>query len=78
MKELVQKTKGYSGADILGLVREAVLITLKENKMKPGEVQSRHFEKAMEKTLPSLSQETEESYEGFRRKLSQVKLSYVG
>ena len=78
LKELVQKTKGYSGADILGLVREAVLITLKENKMKPGEVQSKHFEKAMEKPLPSLSQETEESYEGFRRKLSQVKLSYVG
>jgi transitional endoplasmic reticulum ATPase len=78
VKELIQQTKGYSGADIQGLVREAVLIALKESKMKATEVQKKHFEKAMEKILPSLSDEAEQSYSDFRKKMTEVKLSYVG
>jgi len=78
LKEIIQQTKGYSGADILGLVREAALMSLKESKMKPGEVSKKHFETAMQKILPSLSEQTEENYEQFRKKLTEVKLSYVG
>ncbi|MDO8648055.1 MAG: AAA family ATPase, partial [Candidatus Diapherotrites archaeon] len=78
LKEILQKTKGYTGADIQGLVREAVLMTLKESKMKPADVQNKHFEQAMEKILPSLTEETEDNYAQFRKKMTEVKLSYVG
>jgi len=78
LAEIIEKTKGYSGADIQGLVREAVLAALKESNMKPSEVQKKHFEKAMEKVLPSLTEETETSYADFRKKMTEVKLSYVG
>ncbi|MFH0714136.1 MAG: AAA family ATPase [Candidatus Diapherotrites archaeon] len=78
IKELAERTEGFSGADIQGLVREAALAVLSENKMKEGDVQWKHFEEAFNKVLPSIPKETNESYEDFRKKLANVKLSYVG
>ena len=78
MAELVRETAGYSGADIEGLVREAALIALEENKMKPTDITKKHFTAAMQKVLPSLPEEVESSYAEFRKKLSRVHLSYVG
>lgn len=71
------KTEGFSGADLEGLVREAALMTLSENQMKPGTVTLKHLEKAFNKVKPSLPKDTNESYEEFKSKTLQ-KLSYVG
>ncbi|MBN2067426.1 MAG: AAA family ATPase [Candidatus Diapherotrites archaeon] len=75
---LAKKTAGFSGADIEGLIREAALIALKENKMKPVPIESKHFEAALAKTKPSISQKVEEHYEEFEEHHSEFKPSYVG
>lgn len=55
IKDLAKKTKGYSGADIEGICREAAMIALRED-MKAKEVATEHFEAAMKKTKPSVSE----------------------
>ncbi len=75
---LAKETTGYSGADIEGLIREAALIALHENQLKAVDLNKKHFQKAMNKILPSLSEEVEQNYEEFRKKMSNVKLAYVG
>lgn len=77
IKELAEKTEGYSGADIQGLIREAVLQALKESKMNQTKVQWKHFEEAMRKVFPSIEKETNENYEEFKKRLATAKLSYV-
>ncbi|AGK61426.1 AAA family ATPase, CDC48 subfamily [Archaeoglobus sulfaticallidus PM70-1] len=72
--ELAEKTEGYSGADIEALCREAGMLALRE-KLKAGlskeeiskvakeiKVTRKHFEKAMEKIKPSLTNEDLERY----------------
>ncbi|MBU0662042.1 MAG: CDC48 family AAA ATPase [Candidatus Diapherotrites archaeon] len=75
--KFAKKMEGYSGADIEGVIREAALISLEENGMKTGKVTAKHFDLAMEKIPPSISEETKEGYEEFRKQQSAVKLSYV-
>ncbi|MFH1256947.1 MAG: AAA family ATPase [Candidatus Diapherotrites archaeon] len=79
LKELARKTEGYSGADIEGLVREAVLIALAENKLKPTKVSKEHFDEAMKKVLPSISKDVTDAYEQFHSSAHQqpFKPSYV-
>lgn len=77
LKVLAEKTKGYSGADIAGLVREAVVVALKENKMKPKPVSMKNFETALKKILPSISTESAEAYKDFREEISKFRPSYV-
>jgi transitional endoplasmic reticulum ATPase len=77
LDELVKKTAGFSGADIEGLVREAVLISLKENKMQSRPVKLEHFLKALKKIRPSISKETIEAYEEFSAHYSTFKPSYA-
>ncbi|RLG70230.1 MAG: hypothetical protein DRO04_02145, partial [Candidatus Iainarchaeum archaeon] len=57
----------YSGADIAGVVREAALIALKENNMKPCKVEMKHLLKALEKIGPSLTPGIIESYKEFKK-----------
>ena len=78
IEELAEKTEGYSGADLEGLVREAALIALKESGMKVEKVEKKHFAQAMLKILPSISKETTEAYDEFRTTYSTYKPSYVG
>ncbi|MBI2529919.1 MAG: CDC48 family AAA ATPase [Candidatus Diapherotrites archaeon] len=78
LEELAEKTEGYSGADLEGLVREAALIALKESGMKVEKVDKKHFAQAMQKILPSISKETTEAYDEFRNSYSTYKPSYVG
>ena len=78
IEELAEKTEGYSGADLEGLVREAALIALKESNMKPDKIDKKHFLQAMQKILPSISKETTEAYDEFRTTYSTYKPSYVG
>ncbi len=77
LEELAEKTEGYTGADIEGLVREAAMIALKENKMKRTKVLNRHFKEAMKKIKPSVSREVKDGYEEFKRKYDSEH-GYVG
>jgi len=61
LKEISEKTEGYTGADIESLVREAAMLALRENK-DAEIVQKKHFEKAMEKVLPSVSRSDQDRY----------------
>ncbi|MBU2100344.1 CDC48 family AAA ATPase [Candidatus Micrarchaeota archaeon] len=77
LEELAKKSEGFSGADIEGLVREAALISLKENKMEAKPLKQKHFDEALKKIRPSISKETIEAYEEFSQHYSVFKPSYV-
>ena len=77
----VQRCRGYSGADIAALVREASMEALREdaasaststsgNKCKVL-VSSHHFEAAMEKVVPSVSPADEAAYASLKQRLRQ-------
>ncbi len=78
LDELARKTEGFSGADIEGLVREAALISLKENKMQAKPLQAKYFDLALKKIHASISKETMEAYKEFSEHYSVFKPSYVG
>jgi len=54
LNELAKKTHGYSGADIEAVCREAAMIALRED-IKSKKVSREHFEKALKKISPSIS-----------------------
>jgi len=54
LKDLAKITKGYSGADIEGVCREAGMIALRED-LKSSKVTAQHFTKALEEIKPSVS-----------------------
>ncbi len=61
LEEIARKTEGYSGADLEALVREAVMIALRE-KFETRPVEMRHFLRALEVVKPSLTSEINEKY----------------
>jgi transitional endoplasmic reticulum ATPase len=67
--ELSRKTEGYSGADLEALVREAVMLALRED-IKPRPIEFKYFIKAMEYVKPSLTRERLESYEKIQEELT--------
>jgi transitional endoplasmic reticulum ATPase len=78
LRELAAKTKGFSGADLEGLVREAALLVLQENKMKPAPVAMKHFEAILEKMNPTIDDTSEKAYSEFKEKALDFRPSYVG
>ena len=78
LKELAKKTKGFSGADIEGLVREAALTVLSENKMKPAPIMMKHFDEVLAKSKPSIDDESERAYSEFKDKALDFRPTYVG
>ncbi|MAG21896.1 MAG: AAA family ATPase [Candidatus Diapherotrites archaeon] len=78
LDEIAKRTDGFSGADLEGLVREAALLTLKENNLKPSPILKKHFEAVMVKRKPSVSDESEEAYDEFQENYSTYKPTYVG
>jgi transitional endoplasmic reticulum ATPase len=62
---LAEKTKGYVGADIESVCREAAMIALRED-MNSKEVRMEHFEKALNDVLPSVTKDIEKSYEDLK------------
>ncbi len=78
LKELAQKTKGFSGADLEGLVREAALLVLKENNMKAGEIKMKHFEEIIQNMNPTIDVESEKAYDEFKEKALDFRPTYVG
>ena len=61
LDKLAEETEGYTGADIESLVREAAMLALREN-IDTKLITSKHFEKAMEKVLPSVSKNDQHRY----------------
>jgi len=78
LDSLVKNTVGFSGADIEGVVMSAALIALKENKLKPTPVTMKHFEKALAKTKPSITDSVKEAYAEAEEHLKESKPTYVG
>ena len=60
-KALVEQTKGYVGADIESICREAAILALRES-MKAKDVKLKHFEGALEKVRPSVNEDVEKAY----------------
>ncbi|MEM2917924.1 MAG: CDC48 family AAA ATPase [Candidatus Altiarchaeota archaeon] len=67
LEELAKRTHGYSGADIEAVCREAAMIALRED-IKASKVTMEHFEKALEKIKPSISEQDIKQFEFFKEK----------
>ncbi|ADM27979.1 AAA family ATPase, CDC48 subfamily [Ignisphaera aggregans DSM 17230] len=67
--QLAKMTEGYSGADLEALVREAVMLALRES-LVPRPISMKYFQKAMEYVKPSLTRERLEAYEKVHEELS--------
>lgn len=66
LKELAKNTKGYSGADIAAVCKEAAMLALRED-IESDEVGKKHFEKAMESVGASITDEITETYQEFEK-----------
>ncbi|MCE4603050.1 MAG: AAA family ATPase, partial [Desulfurococcales archaeon] len=73
LDKLAEITEGYTGADIEAVVREAVMIKLRE-KLEVGPVSMKHFEQALKKVPPSLTKEDIMRYEKLSRELKRLSL----
>jgi transitional endoplasmic reticulum ATPase len=73
LKELVEETDLFSGADLDLLVRESILLALKENKYKQTKLKSEHINKIIKKIKPKIKNEDKEQYSNFRSKPSVAK-----
>jgi transitional endoplasmic reticulum ATPase len=85
VNKLASKTKGYVGADIEGVCREAGMIALRED-MKCEEVKMEHFVKALDVVKASVDKEIEEAYKQLEnyfstaraKQIKQEKADYFG
>ncbi len=73
LDKLAEMTEGYTGADLEALVREAVMLKLRE-KFEVGPVAMKHFEQALKKVPPSLTPEDVRRYERLARELKRMTL----
>ncbi|KAL1518049.1 hypothetical protein ABEB36_001732 [Hypothenemus hampei] len=64
-----EQLKGYTGADLVALVREASMMAFKEDMFA---VASRHFLKAVAKIRPSISEKDQKYYEKLRQRYTAV------
>jgi len=62
LEKLADMTEGYSGADLEALVREAVMLALRE-KFEPRPISMKYFLQAMKSLKPSLTRDMLESYQ---------------
>jgi len=71
LKELARITKGYSGADISSICREAAMNALRTD-INSKEVVFSDFQAAMEKVPPSISPDMENWYKSFMRQVRKL------
>ncbi len=65
LEKLVDRTEGYSGADIEALVRKAGVLAIKDvvdKKVKEAKVKMKHLETALESVKPSVTKEDTTKY----------------
>ncbi|MFH1327090.1 MAG: CDC48 family AAA ATPase [archaeon] len=62
IKDLAKKTDGFTGADIEALAREAAMLALRESK-DAKQVFKKHFDEALKKAKPSVTQSTIKVYQ---------------
>ena len=72
LKELAEKTEGFSGADLESLCREAAMDALRED-AKAKTVEKKHFDEALKKTTPSLTKEVQTYYEKFTERRKKIR-----
>ncbi|MFQ6010282.1 MAG: AAA family ATPase, partial [Candidatus Aenigmatarchaeota archaeon] len=73
LKELAKRTKGYSGADINAVCREAALNALRKD-INAKEVNKKHFELAMKKVKPSI---TSDMFVKYQKVIEEVKKAKI-
>ncbi|MFA5855863.1 MAG: CDC48 family AAA ATPase [Candidatus Pacearchaeota archaeon] len=61
MKDIIERTEGYVGADLESLVREAAMLALRED-INGKEVKMKHFELALKKVSASVSKTDMDRY----------------
>jgi len=61
LEKIAELTEGYSGADLEALVREAVILALREE-FRPRPISMRYFLQALKMVKPSLSRDIMERY----------------
>jgi len=71
LSELARMARGYSGADISAVCREAAMTALRRD-IGSKEVTAADFEKAMERVPPSISPDMENWYKSFMRQVRKI------
>ncbi|RLI36781.1 AAA family ATPase [Candidatus Bathyarchaeota archaeon] len=71
LKELARMTKGYSGADISALCREAAMNALRRD-INASKVTLEDFKKAMAKIGPSITPDMEKWYKSFMKQIRKI------
>jgi transitional endoplasmic reticulum ATPase len=68
LEKLADMTNGFTGADLEALVREAVMLALRE-KLEAREVSIKYFLEALKVVKPSLSEDVMEKYQNIEKTL---------
>ncbi|MCD6324121.1 MAG: AAA family ATPase, partial [Desulfurococcales archaeon] len=71
LEKIAEMTEGYSGADLEALVREAVILALRD-KFEPRPLSMEYFLKALKVVRPSLTKEIMERYQKTYKSLKQM------
>ncbi|MCE4622829.1 MAG: CDC48 family AAA ATPase [Desulfurococcales archaeon] len=72
--EIAKRTEGYTGADLAALVREAAMLALRES-LEAKYVAMRHFEEALLKVKPSVTEQMIEYYRRWLESARQMKVA---
>ncbi len=67
LDEILEKTNGFSGADLNLLIREATLLAIKENKYKETKIKQKHILEVLKKIKPTISNDQIQYYDSFKK-----------
>ncbi len=75
LEKIAKDTKGFVGADLEYLVREAAMSSIRESPEESQKVTMKHFDKAMDEVGPSVDEEVNRNYEKFSEKFKKRNMS---